>query len=479
MSSIDVAIIILYMLGMLVIGFYANRKQKNTDDYYVAGRKLGTWSIMVLWIASWIGGASIIGSAGKAYDKGITGIWYVATMAVGCILFALTFSPLVKKIGDKLKHITYPELIEARYDVRSRGIATVTTILAYIAYTAGQMAAAGSILHTLLGWDLGLSFALAAAIVILYTATGGYLAVTYTDWIQFSLLILGVTVIGIPIAWSAVGGVSGLQATLPAGHFDLGAWGWSTIIGLMVTITFSFFTTMDSYTRMFAARDSQTAKNGTLLAVVSLGVIAVSATFLGLAARSLFPGLEGGGSIAMATLIKSLFPVGIKGLVLVGILAAIMSTADICILTASANLTEDIYHRHLNPGASEQFLHRLGMVSSLIIGILSALMAWKLMDVINILYIAFTINSAGLFLPTIAALYWKRANAAAAFWSMTLSLLTVLFWYIGGTYGWGPIFNLDPVWPGLLVSAIVFFPMSYLRAISETEVQRVNNFLNI
>ncbi|MEL7568201.1 MAG: sodium:solute symporter family protein, partial [Dehalobacterium sp.] len=463
---------------MLVIGFYANRKQKTTEDYYVAGRRLGSFSIMVLWIASWIGGASIIGSAGTAYDIGITGIWYVATMGVGCILFAVFFSPLVKKIGDRLKNITYPEFIEARYDGRSRTIATVSTILAYIAYTAGQLAAAGGILHTLLGWDLLTSFIVAAVVVILYTTTGGYLAVTYTDWIQFSLLILGVTVLGVPLAWSAVGGISGLQTTLPAGHWDIGAWGWSTIIGLCVTITFSFFTTMDSYTRMFAAKDAKAAKNGTLLAVLALGIIAVSATFLGLAARTLFPGLEGGGSIAMATLIQSLFPVGLKGLVLVGILAAIMSTADICILTASANLTEDIYHRYINQEASESFLHKFGMASSLFIGVLSAIMAWKLMDIINILYIAFTINSAGLFFPTIAALYWKKANASAAFWSMTASLATVLFWYIGGTYAWAPMFSLDPVWPGLIVSAGIFFPMCYLKDASQSEVEKMNNFFS-
>lgn len=476
MGFLDVAIIILYLFAMVAIGVYANKKQKNTDDYYVAGRKMGTGSIMVLWIASWIGGASIIGSAGMAYEKGVTAIWYVATMGVGCILFALTFSSLVKKAGDKFKNITYPELIESRYDGRSRVIATVSTILAYLAYTAGQLVAAGSILHSLLGWDLLTSFVVAAVVVILYTTTGGYLAVTYTDWVQFSLLILGVTVIGIPLAYSAVGGFSGLQTTLPSGHWDLGAWGWSTIIGVIVTMTFSFFTSMDSYTRMFAAKDAKAAKNGTLLAVVALGLIAVSATFLGLAARSLFPGLEGGGGVALATLIKSLFPVGVKGLVMVGILAAIMSTADICILTASANLTEDIYHRYINPTASESYLHKFGMASSLFIGVLAAFMAWKLMDIINIMYIAFTINSAGLFFPTIAAMYWKKANSSAAFWSMTISLMTVLFWYMGGTFSWGPMFSLDPVWPGLIVSAGIFFPMCYLKEASQTEIERTNNF---
>jgi len=187
-----IGIIIGYMLGMLALGLYANRKQKNMDDYYVAGRRLGAFSIMCLWLASWVGGASVVGSANTAYEMGITAIWYVGTVAFGCILFALLFSHLIKKIGDKSKHITYPDLIEERYDSRCRIIVTVTTILAYIAYTAGQLAAAGSILHALLGWDLQIAFFVAAFVVIVYTATGGFLAVTYTDWVQFILLLVGV-----------------------------------------------------------------------------------------------------------------------------------------------------------------------------------------------------------------------------------------------------------------------------------------------
>ena len=96
----------------------------------------------------------IVGSAGSAYDMGITAIWYVGSNSVGCILFAIVMSPMVYKMGSKLKSITYPELIESRYDTRCHVVTTVTTFLAYIGYTAGQMAAAGNILHVLLGWEL-------------------------------------------------------------------------------------------------------------------------------------------------------------------------------------------------------------------------------------------------------------------------------------------------------------------------------------
>lgn len=477
MKLIDTVIVVAYMLGMIAIGFYANRKQKDTEDYYVAGRNLGTGSIMVLWVASWVGGASIIGGGGTAYDLGVTAVWYVGSGIIGCLLFALTISPLVNRIGTKLQNITYPELIESRYDSRCQIITTITTFLAYIGYTAGQIAAAGNILHVLVGWELSRAYIISAVVVVLYTSIGGYLAVTYTDWAQFALLFLGITIIGIPVSWSAVGGFAGLRATLPAGHFDLGAWGWGTILGMVVSITFSYFTAMDSYTRMFAAKDEKSARNGTILAIVFLGLVAFSATFMGMAARSIFPGLEGGGA-AVATMVTEFFPPVIKGLVLAGILAAIMSTGDISILTASANITEDIYHRYINPKASDKFLLRMGMVCSLIVGVLATLLALKMVNIISMLYLAFTINSAGLFLPTFAAFYWKKANASSAFWSMTLALVTVLVWAIGGQAGWGPIFNVDPVWPGLIVSAVVFISMSLLVKPSETDLQKINDFMS-
>ncbi len=136
MALLDILTIVVYLASMLLIGFVANHRQKSMEDYYVAGRRMGVLSIASLWLSSWVGGASVVGASGKAYDMGITAIWYVGIMAVGLLAFGLTFPALVKNVGDKLKNITYPDLIEARYGTPSRVAATVTTILAYIAYTA-------------------------------------------------------------------------------------------------------------------------------------------------------------------------------------------------------------------------------------------------------------------------------------------------------------------------------------------------------
>jgi len=401
LSALDTGIIFAYLALMLAIGLYASRGQNTVKDYFVAGGKLGTFSIAFLWLASWVGGAAIVGGAEKSYEFGISGGWYIACMAIGCLLFGLFFAARVKRWGDEHQLLTYPDLMETRYDSRTRIVATITTIIAFIAYAAGQLAAAGAILSALLGWDYTSSLLLASSIIVIYTAAGGFLAVTYTDWIQFSLLFIGIVLVGIPIAIANGGTWEALTTQLPAGHMSPTGWGVPTMLALGVSIPLSFFVAMDSYTRIFAAKSARVAKRGTLLATMFLLPLAVGAVWLGMTAALLYPDIDNSSDI-LSVLVMDIFPVGLKGLMLVGILAALMSTADICILTAAANGSRDIYQRYFNPEVAPRKLFRISIGLAAIVGAASGLMAWQMRDIVGILLVAFTINAAALFVPTIA-----------------------------------------------------------------------------
>jgi SSS family solute:Na+ symporter len=462
MSPVDTTIVFLYLALMVAIGWYASRRAKGVDDYYVAGRRQGTFSIACLWLAGWIGGASIIGSSGRSYEMGITGVWYVAALALGCLLFGLFAAAKVKRLGDQHQFLTYPDLIEHHYDPRTRIVATVTTAAAYIAYSAGQLAAAGSILQVLLGWDFTTCLLLASTVVVMYTATGGYLAVAWTDWVQFILLMIGICLIGLPLAIQQTGGPAQLHAQLPLEFFELGTWGWPAIIALVVSISLSFFTAMDSYSRSFAARSPKSARRGALLAVLFMLPIAIAAVWMGMSAHLLFPGIEQP-DMVLTTFVVELFPAGLKGLMLVGVLAAVMSSADICILTASANVTRDVYQRFVDPDISAKRMLRLGNWASLGTGLLAMLLAWKMQSVLDILLLAFTLNSAALFLPTVVALAGRKVDSSAAFWSIFLSFSTVIIWYVAGAMEWGGWFEIDALWPGLVVSVLTFSALAWRK----------------
>ena len=455
MGALDVGVLIAYLVLLIALGFWAKHRQKDVEDYYVAGRRLGPVTIACLWIAAWIGGAAVVGTTARVYEYGVTGVWYVLAQATGCVLFGLFVAARIKRIGDAHRHLTYPDFIEQHYDSRTRIVATVTTVLAFTAYSAGQLAASAAILQVMLGWDYEFALLVAGAVVILYTAIGGYLAVTYTDWLQVALLLFGVVVVGIPVAIGAAGHWGDLRAALPDSYYDLGAQGWDRIAALVVSMVLAFFVGMDSFSRCFAARDARAAKNGALLAAVLIIPLAVAAVWLGLAAAVLYPDHASSGSSVLATFVLDAFPPGLKGLMLVAVLSAIMSTADICILTASANYTRDIHQRFLRPDLSPKAMLRLGILASGVFGGLSMLLAWKMRDIIDILQLGFTINAAGLFLPTVLALYAKRVPASAAFWSIAASLVTVIGWRIAADAGAGGVFAIDPLWPGLAVSALL------------------------
>jgi len=421
----------------------------------LGGRRLGPLTIACLWIAAWIGGAAVVGTTTRVYQYGVTGVWYVLAQATGCVLFGLFVAARVKNLGDRHRHLTYPDFIEHSYDSRTRIAATATTVLAFTAYAAGQFAASAAILQVMLGWDYEVSLGVAGVIVILYTAVGGYLAVTYTDWVQVALLLLGVVVVGIPVAFSQAGGWGDVQAALPDSYYELGAQGWGRIAALVVSMVLAFFVGMDSFSRSFAARDAKSARSGALIAAVLIVPLAIAAVWLGLACAVLYP--QGGDSASiLTTFVLDTFPPGLKGLMLVAVLSAIMSTADICILTASASATRDVYQRYINPQVEPKRLLRMSMVASTAVGIVATLMAWVMQDVINILLVAFTINSAALFLPSIAMVYFKQVNKSAAFWSTSCALATVIGWYVISRFSDAAVFRLDPLWPGLLVSFVLF-----------------------
>jgi SSS family solute:Na+ symporter len=459
MGALDIVILVAYLALMVGLGFYAKHRQRNVADYFVAGRRMGPMTVACLWVAAWIGGASVVGTSARVYEYGVTGVWYILAIAIGCLLFGLLVARRVKELGDRHDHLTYPDFMEQHYDNRTRAVATITTVLAYTAYSAGQFAAAASILQALLGWDYGASLLLAGAIVILYTAAGGYLAVTYTDRVQVSLVLLGIVAVGVPVAIASAGSWSDLRAALPDSYYDLGAQGWDQVAALVVSLVLSFFVAMDSFSRSFAARDAATASKGALLAMILILPIALAVTWLGLAAAVLYPDHPSSASI-LATFVLNAFPTGLKGLMVIGILSAIMSVASICVLTASANYTRDIHQRYLRPGIAPGSMLRVGMLASLGAGLLAMLMAWKMRDIIDILQLGFTLNSAGLFLPTIAALYGNRVSANAAFWSIAASLAAVIGWRIAADTGVGGLFAVDPLWPGLSVSAVVLIALT-------------------
>ena len=373
MNVFDVIIILAYFVGMIVLGLIANKKQTGVDDYYLGGRSMGAFKIGALWMAGWIGGSSVIGTSSNSYSMGITGVWYVGAIAVGCVIFALVMAKPVKRASEVLRNITFPELICARYDQKKQHHGQHHDHPRHDRLHGGAVRRRsldperahglepGPVLHPRGRGHrvLCLDGRPARRDVYRHRADGAAAA---------RHCRLAVPLVGAQLHKMG----ANLVTDLPASFFDLGAWGWPTILALGLSTIMSFFTSMDSYTRCIAARDAKTARTGTIYAAVLVFIIAGASTFLGMAGRLVLPDLPSSNNV-IAALVVELFPHGLKGLVLIGVLSAIMSTADISVLTGSASLTKDIYQRYINPNVSEKTLLHVGLGASLLVGVLGAI----------------------------------------------------------------------------------------------------------
>ncbi len=134
-DTIDLLFVLAYPAILMAIGFVATRRQKNLEDYLIGGRNVGWFVVMTSWLASWVGGGSTLATVNNAYNIGLSAFLYPLAIAVSPLWFHV--SRHVFRVGDRLKQMAFPDVVEDRYDTRSRVVAAITTFLAYIAYTTG------------------------------------------------------------------------------------------------------------------------------------------------------------------------------------------------------------------------------------------------------------------------------------------------------------------------------------------------------
>ncbi len=422
MAALDYAVLAAYLALVLGIGIYFLLRQTRPDEFFVGDRKMGSVTVGISVVATDVGGGFSIGLGALGFLLGMSGSWLLFTGLIGAWLAAVLLIPRVKEIGHAKGWMTFPDFLAHRFDGRTRLMAAVVSGAGYAAFVGSQVVAGAALTHAAFGIDITTAVWVVAAVVLLYTAFGGLQAVIYTDTIQWIVLIAGLGLVAVPLAYSAVGGFSELREAVPAGHLSFTSISPITFLAWMATIVPIWFVANTLYQRIYATRDVKTAKRAWYFAgLLEWPVIALLAVSLGVFARALFPEMTSEqADLALPRLIVEILPVGITGLVIAVYFAAIMSTADSCLLASVGNLVNDIYEKYLRRGASPKEVLWVGRILALCLGFLSVLIALYAENVLSAIFLAYGFMAAGLFVPAIAGLLWKRATAAGAFWSMTV-----------------------------------------------------------
>ncbi len=448
LQVVPLIIVCVYLVGMLLIGFFTNKFLiKTSNDYILAGRRLGLVMVACSLSANNIGGGSTMGVATKAFSGwGLSAMWYVIAAAIAMIPLAY-FAPRIRKVMA----YTIPEVIQRRFGPTAGLSTAILNIVSLFCLTASQVAASGMVVSALTGMSLNVSILISGSITLVYTVMGGLMADAFTDLAQWFIIFIGL-LITVPFVISGAGGIEAIAAALPASELNPVKVGWFTIISLILNYFCTFLSGPEMISRFSAADSEKTAKHASLLSAVMMALMAVLPTFIGLVALSVNPGLDGGkGTTALMWVTSNYAPVWITGILAASIIAATMSSADSNLLCASTIFVKDIYQRYINPNIKDTNIIKLTRFCNVIVGVFGISIALFKVDIVTLNLFAFALRSAGPFAAYGFALAWPQATRHSGLAAIITGSVAAVFWQIQKS----PL-GIMPIVFGSFISAITF-----------------------
>jgi len=449
-------IIIAYFLAIIGIGVWSKRRAGSQNGFFVAHRRGTLLLITGSLVATAIGGSATVGMAGLGFKQGLTGAWWLLVGSIGLVILGVFFARKVR--GAAL--YTLPELVERQYDRRMSLAASILIVIAWVGVVAGQIVAAGTVLSILGIGSVAFWMAVFTIVCVAYAILGGQFSIIRTDVFQAVLLFLGIFV-ALALVFSQVGGLGGLKTSLPPGYFSFPTspeFDWKMLLSFLILVGATYVVGPDMYSRLFCAKGEKTAQQSAILSAFLFIPLAFAIIFIGMAAKVLYPEIAAEG--AFPQVITAVLSPGLSGLILAALVAALMSSADTCLLTQGVILTEDIIKR-VHPALDERKTVLLTRLSLIGLGLVALGLALALKGVISSLLFAYTIFTCGLVVPVVAGFYKDKLKVTPR------GALAALIG--GGVVGLlGKIPGLDIPLKGDLgligfaVSAILLFGVSFL-----------------
>ncbi len=487
--------IIVYLAVVVAIGIFYSKKNKNTDDFYLGGRKLGPLVTAMSAEASDMSSWLLMGLPGLAYLTGLAeASWTAIGLAIGTYINWLIVAKRIRRYSHAYGAFTLPDFFSKRFG----GSKTITFISAlmivifFIPYTASGFAACGKLFSSLFGIDYFAAMAVSAAIIVIYCAMGGFLAASTTDFIQsivMTIALVVVVVFGVNVA----GGLDVVidNAKQLPGYLDLfhtyssatnTAQNYSILsICSMLAWGLGYFGMPHILLRFMAIEDENKLKLSRRVASVWVIISLAVAVFIGIVGYSMSKAgaiemLTGSDSetiiVRIANLLSSYNPLAaiIAGVILAGILAATMSTADSQLLASASSVSQNLMKECFNIKMSEKSSLIAARVTVVVISILGVILASNpdssVFEIVSFAWAGF----GATFGPVVLlSLFWKRANKYGAIASMISGGAMIFIWKYGIAQ-LGGIFAIYELLPAFIVAVVVNVVVSLLTKAPGKEV---------
>jgi solute:Na+ symporter, SSS family len=432
------------------------RGSNDESDYLVAGRSITLPAFIATTVSSWYGG--ILGVGEYSYTYGISN-WLV--FGVPYYLYALIFALFIARRARRSQMLTVPDQLRAHYGgkVAIFGAAILFLMTAPAAYVL----ALGALLGYLTGLSLMPAVIIGTLFSLAYVFRGGLGSVVFTDKIQFLLMFLGFAIL-LPAAAIKLGGFAWLRANLPPEHLSVsGGLPWQSV-AVWYVIAAATLVEPAFYQRCYAARNEQTARRGLLISILFWILFDFMTTFTGLYARAALPGLiESGGLGAQASypaLAQSILPPVAASLFMVGLLATIMSTIDSYGFLSAVTFGRDILWRLRGSRGDSMRYSRLGLI---VAGAFSIGLALWRESIVGLWHDLGSLGTPVLLFPLAMSFAPRVPKSNWTLASMIGGGGVAALWIIFEHAGLGYPLGIEPIFPGLLLSAVLTL-MGWLSA---------------
>ena len=467
-SNIDIGIVVLYFIVVLGIGLIIARKNKTSEDLFLGGRTF-TWGLIGLSLfASNISSSTIIGLSGAAYSTGVVQSVYEWMSGIPLLIAAVIFIPMYLRS----KITTIPEFLELRFDSRSRNFFSAMTIfMSVVIEMAGGLYAGALVLQAffpgLVLWQTTLGLALVAGV---YTAAGGLKAVVYTDAIQAVILIIGCSIMTFLLFQRLDFSWDKMLAAVPAEHLSMvrpaddKTLPWPGLLLGVPFLGFWYWTTNQFIVqRVLGSKSIRHARWGIMFAgflkIVPLFIMVIP----GVMAISVLPGLENP-DMVFPTAMMEILPVGLLGLVLAGLISAIMSSVDSTLNSSSTLVVIDFIKPRM-ANVEDRQLAQYGRITTLVLMVLSAIWAPMISNFQGLwdyLQQMFSIVVPPIAVIFLVGVFFKRGNGTGSFVTLLLGTAFGILFFVLEQLGLWHLHYTVNVGLSVGISTVIFIVTSYL-----------------
>ena len=496
MATLGIVIaIVVYLAGLLIMGATFAKENHTVGDYYLGGRKLGPFVTAMSAEASDMSSWLLMGLPGIAYASGICDVFWTALgLGIGTYMNWLLVAKRLRKYSEKNNSVTIPDFFEHRFRDKSHALLLISSLIIvvfFIPYVGSGFAACGKLFSSLFGLDYTIAMIASAAVIIGYTATGGFMAASVTDFVQSIIMTIALIAV-VCFGLSSVGGIDVVSnfATSLDGYISLlsthdFATGNRVSYGGIITIIstmawgLGYFGMPHILLRFMAIENPEKIKLSRRISTVWVFIAMGVAIFIGVMAHTMVSAgvlneledSERAIVIIAQTLAEHSFAAALlAGVILAGILACTMSTCDSQMLAASSSVSENIIHETLGIELSEHMQMVMARIVLIVIAAIGIVIARDPnSSVFGIVSFAWAGFGAAFGPIMLLALFWKRANRYGAVAGMLGGGIMIFVWKflvkpLGGVFG---IYELLP---GFIVGLLLCVVVSLLTPAPEKEI---------